>query len=226
MSHTSLPTAPYCTIGPFFPAAFVTGCEDLTSFQGKQARGQHIMLTGRMVEEGNRPILNAIVEIWQPDANGVFRHPLDPRAEDADPGFFGWGRAKTDAEGRYSFRTVMPGVSNGYGEHRCPHREPDDPGDRPDSTPGDDRLLRRSARFGSRSGAGVRRRSGCARPHVRAAGKRRERSRGCPRLSLRRPAGLSLRHCYQRRSGNAFFCGLNIFRIASQPCNNRRGFRI
>ncbi len=121
MSHTSLPTAPYCTIGPFFPGAFVTGCEDLTSFQGKRARGQHILLTGRIVEEGNRPILNAIVEIWQPDANGVFRHPLDPRAQDADPGFFGWGRARTDAEGRYSFRTVMPGVSNGYAESRCPH---------------------------------------------------------------------------------------------------------
>ncbi len=117
----TLPTSPYCTIGPFFPGEFVTGCEDLTSFQGKQARGQHILLTGRVFEEGNRPILNAIIEIWQPDANGVFRHPLDPRFQDADPGFFGWGRARTDAEGRYSFRTVMPGASNGYGEPRLPH---------------------------------------------------------------------------------------------------------
>jgi protocatechuate 3,4-dioxygenase alpha subunit len=121
MSRISLPTAPYCTIGPFFPGDFVTGCEDLTSFEGKKARGQHILLAGRVLEEGNRPILNAIVEIWQPDANGVFRHPLDPRAQDADPGFFGWGRARTDAEGRYSFRTVMPGKSNGYAEPRCPH---------------------------------------------------------------------------------------------------------
>jgi protocatechuate 3,4-dioxygenase alpha subunit len=124
-----MPTSPYCTIGPFFPGDFVTGCEDLTSFQGKQARGQHILLTGRVVEEGSRPILNAIVEIWQPDANGVFRHPLDPRVQDADPGFFGWGRARTDVEGRYSFRTVLPGGTsvkgpgNGYGDAqlRCPH---------------------------------------------------------------------------------------------------------
>src|SRR3984885_6155094 len=120
-------TSPYCTIGPFFPGDFVAGHEDLTSFQGKQARGQHITLMGRVLEERNRPILNAIVEIWQPDANGVFRHPLDPRAKDADPGFFGWGRARTNAEGRYSFRTVMPGVTlasnpgNGYAEPRCPH---------------------------------------------------------------------------------------------------------
>jgi protocatechuate 3,4-dioxygenase alpha subunit len=108
--------SPYCTIGPFFPGAFVASCEDLTSFQGKQALGQHIVLTGRVLEEGNRPILNAIVEIWQPDANGIFRHPLDPRIREADPGFFGWGRARTDADGRYSFRTVMPG-----GRGRCPH---------------------------------------------------------------------------------------------------------
>jgi len=118
-----LPTSPYCTIGPFFPGQFVTGCQDLTSFQGKKARGQHIVLTGRVVEEGNQPILNAIVEIWQPDANGVFRHPLDPRFPEADPGFFGWGRARTDVQGRYSFRTIMPGASHGYAGHgaRCPH---------------------------------------------------------------------------------------------------------
>ena len=115
--------SPYCTIGPFFPGDFVTGCEDLTNFQGKQAQGQHIVLTGRVLEEGNRPILNAIIEIWQPDANGVFRHPLDPRVHQADPGFFGWGRARTDADGLYSFRTVLPGASHGYAGHepRCPH---------------------------------------------------------------------------------------------------------
>ena len=122
-------TSPYCTIGPFFPGDFVAGYEDLTTFQGKQARGQHITLTGRVLEEGNRPTLNAIVEIWQPDANGVFRHPLDPRVDEADPGFFGWGRARTDIDGRYCFRTVIPGAAlapgpgNGYGEMRArfPH---------------------------------------------------------------------------------------------------------
>ena len=116
-------TSPYCTIGPFFPGDFVTGCQDLTSFQGKRARGQHIVLAGRVFEEGNRPIHNAIVEIWQPDANGVFRHPLDPRFGDVDPGFYGWGRARTDAQGHYAFETVMPGVSNGYAGDgpRSPH---------------------------------------------------------------------------------------------------------
>jgi len=118
----SLPTSPYCTIGPFFPGEFADGCCDLTNFAGKQARGPHIMLTGIVVEEGNRPIRNAIVEIWQPDANGVFRHPLDPRSKEADPGFFGWGRARTDGEGSYVFRTVLPGAyATEDGAKRCPH---------------------------------------------------------------------------------------------------------
>jgi protocatechuate 3,4-dioxygenase alpha subunit len=117
-----LPTAPYGTIGPFFPGEFADGCGDLTNVAGQQARGQHIMLSGTVFEEGNRPIRNAVVEIWQPDANGVFRHPLDPRFEFADPGFFGWGRARTDIDGRYAFRTVMPGAYvTETGATRCPH---------------------------------------------------------------------------------------------------------
>jgi protocatechuate 3,4-dioxygenase alpha subunit len=109
--------SPYCTIGPFFPTQFADDCGDLTQFEGKAARGQHICLTGRVVEDGNVPAANAIVEIWQADANGVFRHPLDRRCSEVDPGFFGWGRARTDQQGRYRFRTVVPGS---YGARR-PH---------------------------------------------------------------------------------------------------------
>ncbi len=113
---------PYGTIGPFFPGQFAEGCEDLTHFDGKTARGQHILLEGSVIEEGGQPVRNAIVEIWQPDANGVFRHSLDPRFAEADPGFFGWGRFRTDAQGRYRFRTVLPGrASSGNGALRCPH---------------------------------------------------------------------------------------------------------
>jgi len=111
----------YCTIGPFFPSQFSDGCNDLTHHNGKPARGQHILLSGRVLEEGGLPTVNTILEIWQPDANGIFRHPLDPRCGQADPGFFGWGRAKTDAQGRYEFRTVLPGAYEWDGALRCPH---------------------------------------------------------------------------------------------------------
>jgi protocatechuate 3,4-dioxygenase beta subunit len=60
--------------------------------------------------------------VWQPDARGVFRHALDPRYAEIDPGFFGWGRARTDAQGSYRFRTVLPGQSREVdGTLRCAH---------------------------------------------------------------------------------------------------------
>jgi protocatechuate 3,4-dioxygenase alpha subunit len=114
--------SPYCTIGPFFPFQFVDGCEDLTQFEGKNACGQHILLTGRISEEGDVPTANAIVEIWQADAKGIFRHSSDPRSSQVDPGFFGWGRARTDRQGWYRFRTVIPGhYAMEDGAARCPH---------------------------------------------------------------------------------------------------------
>jgi len=108
-------TSPNSTIGPFFPYAFME--DDLTWCDGKSAQGQHILLTGRVLQEGGTPTRNSILEIWQTDSKGVFRHPLDPRSAEADPGFSGWGRARTDPQGWYKFRTVVPGSYDG----RCPH---------------------------------------------------------------------------------------------------------
>lgn len=122
MSQRPLTPSPFSTIGPFFLKPLIDGCEDLTQRDGKSAQGQHILLAGRVVEEGSAPVLNSIIELWQPDSQGVFRHPLDPRSAEADPGFFGWGRARTNAQGEYRFRTVMPGGSReGNGLVRCPH---------------------------------------------------------------------------------------------------------
>lgn len=114
--------SPYSTIGPFYLKPLIDGLDDLTTVEGRQARGQKILLAGRLVEEGNRPVFNAVLEIWQPDANGVFRHPLDPRSAQADPGFSGWGRTRTDKDGLYQFRTILPGASREEnGLVRCPH---------------------------------------------------------------------------------------------------------
>lgn len=122
MGKPALVPTPYSTIGPFYLKPLIDGCDDLTRVAGKQARGQHIVLAGRMVEEGNQPVLNSVLEIWQADANGVFRHALDPRCSEADPGFFGWGRTRTDKDGQYGFRTVLPGGSReADGVVRCPH---------------------------------------------------------------------------------------------------------
>lgn len=113
------------TIGPFFPHTFFRdGDNDLTGIAPDAAPtglGEAILLRGRVTREGGAPCRNAILEAWQADAGGRFRHPLDPEAHLADPDFLGWGRAWTDADGRFEFRTVVPG---GYAEgagRRAPH---------------------------------------------------------------------------------------------------------
>jgi protocatechuate 3,4-dioxygenase alpha subunit len=113
--------SPFCTTGPFFPIEWVDEAGDLTRVGGVTARGQHIILSGTVVEAGAKATRNTIVEFWQPDASGIFRHPLDPRAADADPGFAGWGRARTLADGVYKLRTVLPGVYSEDGAARLPH---------------------------------------------------------------------------------------------------------
>ena len=111
------------TIGPFFPGAYVdAGANDLTRFQGRSGQGQLIEIRGRVTEEGGVPLHNVVLEIWQADANGIYRHPADPRARHADAEFLGWGRTATDREGAFLFRTIMPGRSHfPNGTLRAPH---------------------------------------------------------------------------------------------------------
>ena len=106
------------TLGPFFPPRYVDeGASDLTTFEGRRAKGEPIVISGRVVQEDGAPLDNLVIEIWQADARGIYRHPADPRHAEADPDFLGWGRAATDKDGRYRFRTIMPGAPEG----RAPH---------------------------------------------------------------------------------------------------------
>ena len=106
------------TIGPFFPPRYVdAGANDLTICQGRLARGEAIEIGGRVLQEDGVALENLLVEIWQADAGGIFRHPADPRHAEADADFLGWGRAATDAAGEYRFRTIRPGAPRG----RAPH---------------------------------------------------------------------------------------------------------
>lgn len=106
------------TLGPFFPPRYVdAGANDLSVFEGRKAKGEAIEIHGRVVQEDGTPLENLVVEIWQADAGGIFRHPADLRRAQADPDFFGWGRAATDSTGSYRFRTIRPGAPEG----RAPH---------------------------------------------------------------------------------------------------------
>ena len=95
------------TLGPFFPREFGQGANDLTVCEGRKAPGEVIEITGRVVQLDGKPLDNLILEIWQADHQG--------RYDSKD--FFGWGRAATDADGVYRFRTIRPGAVPG----RAPH---------------------------------------------------------------------------------------------------------
>ena len=113
------------TIGPFFPADyFRPGDNDLTRLTADAeptAKGTPFVLTGTVRKEGGEPVANAILEMWQADSEGRFRHPEDPEADKADPDFLGWGRAWSTGDGVYSFRSVRPGAYTENGTRRAPH---------------------------------------------------------------------------------------------------------
>jgi protocatechuate 3,4-dioxygenase alpha subunit len=116
-SHVS----PFCTTGPYFPVEWADAGSDLTRIGSAIAQGQHLIIAGSLVEAGGKPTRNSIIELWQPDSTGIFRHPLDPRTAQADPGFTSWGRARTLADGTFRLRTVMPGAYEENGVMRLPH---------------------------------------------------------------------------------------------------------
>lgn len=72
--------------------------------------GERIIVHGRVLDENARPVPNTLVEIWQANAGGRYRHKKDTYLAPVDPNFGGCGRTLTDAEGGYVFRTVKPGA--------------------------------------------------------------------------------------------------------------------
>ncbi|MDB2407731.1 protocatechuate 3,4-dioxygenase subunit beta [Jannaschia sp.] len=72
--------------------------------------GERIIVHGRVLDENARPVPNTLVEIWQANAGGRYRHKMDRYLAPVDPNFGGCGRVLTDDQGHYRFRTVKPGA--------------------------------------------------------------------------------------------------------------------
>ncbi|MQW34660.1 protocatechuate 3,4-dioxygenase subunit alpha [Sinorhizobium meliloti] len=71
--------------------------------------GQRITVTGRVIDGAGMPLRDALLEIWQADAAGLYNSPSELRGT-ADPNFTGWGRSPTSDEGGvFTFETVKPG---------------------------------------------------------------------------------------------------------------------
>lgn len=72
--------------------------------------GERIIVHGRVLDENAKPVPNTLVEIWQANAGGRYRHKKDAYLAPIDPNFGGCGRTLTDENGYYFFRTVKPGA--------------------------------------------------------------------------------------------------------------------
>jgi protocatechuate 3,4-dioxygenase beta subunit len=97
--------------GPVFGADRVQpGDDDLTCFDGGEAVGQRIIVHGRLLDSDGRAVPGALLEVWQANAGGRYRHVNDQWPSPLDPHFAGFGRTVTDAEGRYRFTTIKPGA--------------------------------------------------------------------------------------------------------------------
>jgi protocatechuate 3,4-dioxygenase, beta subunit len=97
--------------GPVFGESTVEESDrDLTSRHDGEPLGERILVSGRVLDEDGRPIRNALVEVWQANAAGRYRHVVDQHPAPLDPNFTGAGRCLTDDDGRYEFITVKPGA--------------------------------------------------------------------------------------------------------------------
>ncbi len=74
------------------------------------AIGERVLVHGRVLDEFARPVPNTLVEIWQANAGGRYRHAKDTYFAPLDPNFGGCGRTITDDDGRYEFLTIRPGA--------------------------------------------------------------------------------------------------------------------
>jgi protocatechuate 3,4-dioxygenase, beta subunit len=82
---------------------------DLTRQHAGEPVGERIIVSGRLLDGDGRPIASSLVEVWQANAAGRYRHRWDSWSAPMDPNFSGGGRCITDRDGRYEFVTVKPG---------------------------------------------------------------------------------------------------------------------
>jgi protocatechuate 3,4-dioxygenase beta subunit len=84
--------------------------DDLTRQHDGEPLGERLAVEGRLLDSDGRPVREALIEVWQANAAGRYRHSADRHPAPLDPNFSGAGRVLTDRDGRYKLITVRPGA--------------------------------------------------------------------------------------------------------------------
>jgi protocatechuate 3,4-dioxygenase alpha subunit len=120
ITDVALGQTPSQTVGPFFHFALPLYASPVLVTD--KTKGERIRIEGRVIDGDGKPLSDALIEIWQANAEGRYDHPEDKQDKPIDPEFHGFGRSATDNDGRYSFQTIRPGAVPGPGNTlQAPH---------------------------------------------------------------------------------------------------------
>ncbi|WIY53185.1 protocatechuate 3,4-dioxygenase subunit alpha [Devosia sp. YIM 151766] len=115
---------PYVHIGMTPNFCGITGVIDAdpgSNMLSPEVKGERIVIAGRVIDGAGTPVTDAVLEIWQADAQGGLVAPMSPHSN-STPAFTGWGRQPTRADGSFSFETIKPGrVEGPDGKPMAPH---------------------------------------------------------------------------------------------------------
>jgi len=118
MDHIPTPSQ---TVGPYFLIG-LTAKHSVPKIAGPDAKGERARLSFRVLDGDGAPIDDAMIEVWQANAEGKYRHPDDPQQKSLDPAVNGFGRAGTDDDGACAIETIKPGrVPGPSGVEQAPH---------------------------------------------------------------------------------------------------------
>jgi protocatechuate 3,4-dioxygenase, alpha subunit len=126
-----LQETPSQTAGPYVHTGLAPWAIGLDVFKtdigaeiaGPKSKGRRITVTGRIIDGAGDLVRDALIEVWQANSNGIYRHVEDPKFGELEKDFRGWGRAWTNFEtGKWFFQTVKPGpIKDRDGVVHAPH---------------------------------------------------------------------------------------------------------
>ena len=108
------------TVGPYFRIGMTWLFRD--DLAGPEVAGERVVITGKVLDAYGHGVSDALLELWQANAQGKYAHPDDEQQKSVERGFTGFGRVPTDEDGSFRFGTIKPGVVPGPdGAMQAPH---------------------------------------------------------------------------------------------------------
>lgn len=119
-SELKQPVTASQTVGPFFDIGLAK--YSVADLARPEIEGQRVTIQGRVLDGDGHPVNDALIELWQANANGKYAHPEDTQDKPLQQGFKGFGRVGTDDRGGFRFTTIKPGrVPGPSGTLQAPH---------------------------------------------------------------------------------------------------------